>query len=380
MSVYLMPVLSAFAVFFVIAITLTFPWAFYQYRKYGYFSFWKSVIVASFIFYMLSAFFLVTLPMPDERENCAEREPIEHYMQTTPFQFVKDIEREGGVVWSDFSTYRVLPGVPAFYQLVFNMLLLLPLGVYLRYLLKRRRDIWKAVVAGFLVSLFFEITQLTALYGYYTCPYRLFDVDDLFANTLGATIGYMIAPLFFVFIPKREELKRQSEEMRLQKEATKGATLFALILDILFAKLLANIANGIFGIGPWTGEWTFFITLFIMIVLLPLVTKGQTLGSALIRLRYEPMQSSLSWAMVKRYVAIIIPYISSKVAIAANAVVEQKMGYDVLFLSSLVLLNVVVWLIVIFHILRRLWKKDRPYYFDAYSGIRTIRKEKKEGK
>lgn len=52
----------------------------------------------------------------------------------------------------------------------------------------------------------FELTQVTGLYGIYNCAYRLFDIDDLFLNTLGGVIGFIIAPIFMYFLPKANEL------------------------------------------------------------------------------------------------------------------------------------------------------------------------------
>ena len=47
---------------------------------------------------------------------------------------------------------------------------------------------------------------MTGLYGIYNCAYRLFDIDDLFLNTLGGIIGFIIAPIFTYFLPKANEL------------------------------------------------------------------------------------------------------------------------------------------------------------------------------
>lgn len=47
---------------------------------------------------------------------------------------------------------------------------------------------------------------MTGLYGIYNCAYRLFDIDDLFLNTLGGVIGFIIAPIFTYFLPKTNEL------------------------------------------------------------------------------------------------------------------------------------------------------------------------------
>ena len=67
------------------------------------------------------------------------------------------------------------------------MLLFVPLGVLVRVITHRGAVV--ATALGFAVSLLIEVTQLTGVWGVYPCAYRLFDVDDLLANTLGALLG-----------------------------------------------------------------------------------------------------------------------------------------------------------------------------------------------
>lgn len=77
-------------------------------------------------------------------------------------------------------------------QVLLNVVLFIPLGAFVRYLLGVRAR--TVVLIGFATSLLIELTQLTGVWGIYPCPYRLFDVDDLIANTLGAAIGVFVAP------------------------------------------------------------------------------------------------------------------------------------------------------------------------------------------
>ncbi len=76
---------------------------------------------------------------------------------------------------------------PAFLQVALNVLLFVPLGVLVRLILKR--GVVVATALGLAVSLLIETTQLTGVWHLYDCAYRLFDVDDLVVNTLGALVG-----------------------------------------------------------------------------------------------------------------------------------------------------------------------------------------------
>lgn len=50
-----------------------------------------------------------------------------------------------------------------------------------------------AVLLGFSLSLAVELTQLTATWSFYPCPFRKFDVDDLILNTVGVALGFTLA-------------------------------------------------------------------------------------------------------------------------------------------------------------------------------------------
>jgi glycopeptide antibiotics resistance protein len=74
----------------------------------------------------------------------------------------------------------------------------MPLGYFFKELF--HASLKKAVLAGFLISMLYELTQLTGLFFLYPRPYRIFDIDDLIINTLGAYCGYILAPLLPRFL------------------------------------------------------------------------------------------------------------------------------------------------------------------------------------
>lgn len=61
--------------------------------------------------------------------------------------------------------------------------------MFLRYY--KSYSIKKVIISSFILSAFFEFTQVTRLYGIYPKPYRLCDIDDLILNTLGGVVGYL---------------------------------------------------------------------------------------------------------------------------------------------------------------------------------------------
>lgn len=149
------------------------------------------MVVYSFILYLMTIFFLVSLPLPS-------REEVMHLhierAQLNPFAFLEDIYKDSSFVWNDPATWSSLIFNKAVYQFVFNIIMLIPFGMYLHYWFGCSLN--KTIFISFGLSLFFEISQLTGLFFLYPRNYRLFDVDDLLANTLGGICGwYLLIPL-----------------------------------------------------------------------------------------------------------------------------------------------------------------------------------------
>ncbi|MDR1798811.1 MAG: VanZ family protein, partial [Bifidobacteriaceae bacterium] len=133
--------------------------------------------VAAAIYAMaLWAYTLLPLPAPGEL-RCVGK-------QLRPFAWV-----------SDFFHYPHGPAQlihnPVLLQVGLNVVLFLPLGFFIRLL--AHRGVAAALVTGFGTSLLIELTQLTGVWGAYSCAYRLFDVDDLMVNTAGAVLGSLAA-------------------------------------------------------------------------------------------------------------------------------------------------------------------------------------------
>src|SRR5699024_1232683 len=105
MTAYSFPIFIAAFILFLIAIITAIHWLIYMYRKYGYFSFWSTFIILSFVFYCLSAYFLVILPLPEVRDTCSLQGPDTVYFQWIPLYFIYEIFSSGNIVWSQPSTY-----------------------------------------------------------------------------------------------------------------------------------------------------------------------------------------------------------------------------------------------------------------------------------
>lgn len=85
-----------------------------------------------------------------------------------------------------FYTYRHKLGISAFLLNIYgNVIGFVPCGFFLPIVSRRSRKWYNTILLCFLLSFCIEVTQLMLKVG-------SFDVDDLFLNTLGGILGYMI--------------------------------------------------------------------------------------------------------------------------------------------------------------------------------------------
>ena len=145
----------------------------------------------------------ILFPLPD----AAQAARLSGYeIQLVPFQFVADFLRETPLVLSDARTY-----LPALFdrtvlQVVCNILMLLPFGMYLRYVCGL--DLGKVALASLAFSAFIELGQLTGLFFVFRGSYRLCDVDDLMLNTLGGLLGGELVHALEAHLPPLDAFDR----------------------------------------------------------------------------------------------------------------------------------------------------------------------------
>ena len=315
LSAYTLPIKFACLVFPVLAAFFTIPYAVYQYRKYGSLLVLRVVIVYSFILYMTCAYFLTMLPLPPIAEVARYTSPT---MDLVPFHAWTNFWENTSLVLSDPSTYLGAMKEQCFYEPFFNILLLVPLGVYLRYYF--RRSWWQAILIGFLVSLSFELIQLSALFGIYPRPYRLFQVDDLINNTFGALVGFWITPVFSFFLPSRD---------RLDEVSYKRGRTVTFLFDWAILTGVLHLAGRVFG-SPTLSDMLamdgkrsvvlYIIVIVLYFILLPWLTRGRTIGKFLvgIRLMSENKRPPKLFQYILRYglqylLVIPAPFIAMKV-------------------------------------------------------------------
>ena len=273
MEVYLESIKTAFLIFPFLAFLITLPYLLVQYHKYGSVPLIRSSIVYTFILYLLTAYFLVILPLPSKEEVIAMPTKIP---QLIPFSFLGDFVTS----FKEASSVVTFLKSPIVYTTLFNIAITIPFGIYLRYYFKKKLS--TTIIYTFLLSLYFEITQLTGLYGLYPKAYRLFDVDDLIINTLGGVIGYLITPLVTIFLPARDEIDRLS--YKRGKTVSIYRRFLAFLIDIfIFATIMFTILT-------FLNFNNFLLPLVIIIIfyyiILPTLTS-YTLGKYIVKIKLD---------------------------------------------------------------------------------------------
>ena len=286
-SQYALPLQSAIMFFPVLAAVFTIPYIIHQYHKYGAVLALRVIIVYSFILYLTCAYLLTILPLPTIAEVAADTSPT---MDLVPFHMVTRFLEDTSFVAGDPSTWLPALREPCFYEPFFNVLLLLPLGIYLRYYF--RRGFVGTVAIAFLVSLSFELLQLSALFGLYPRPYRLFQTDDLIANTFGAVIGYVLTPMVSFFLPSRERMDavsyKRGQEVSLVRRGVGCAVDWVIIALVLRGLSLVTPVPTLRQLLylPTQGQVVFYCLLVALyFVVLPFIFGGRTLGRAVVKVQ-----------------------------------------------------------------------------------------------
>ncbi|MGI5130336.1 VanZ family protein [Pseudonocardia sp. CA-107938] len=280
MGTRIMPAVIAVLAGTALAVVLLVPFVAASYRRRGELGWGRALLAAGALVYALALVAYVLLPLPTTDTVCAAGP------QLRPFAFLGDVAK-----------YHVGNPLrnPAIQQVLFNVAPFVPLGAFLCYL--GRRSIVVATVAGFGVSLLVECTQLTGDWFLYPCPYRLFDVDDLIANTAGALLGAAAGPLLR-FVPGQRLHAAPPGEPRPVTVARRllgvlcdllGAWLTGAVLTVVLRTVLLltgdDIAPGPVWLAPVEaalGGWLPWLVLFVVV---PMIGRGGTVGQRAVLLR-----------------------------------------------------------------------------------------------
>ena len=274
---YILSIKLAMLFFPALAFVITLPYMIANYRKYGSVNKLRTLIVYSFALYLLTVYLLVILPLPNP-ESIHTR--YTDMLNLVPFAFVIDFIKNSPFALSDSASWIMALKHPSFYVPAFNVLMLIPFGIYMRYYFKC--SFKKTMLLTALLSLFFELTQLSGLYFIYSGPYRLGDIDDIIQNTTGGCLGYLIGWFAVKILPSRDRIDEKSLELGTRVSGIR--VLLSLIIDILIVFIPYSLSKTEIPLWPFVAGY---------FALIPLL-NGKTFGSALLRFKIE--FNGIKWA------------------------------------------------------------------------------------
>ncbi len=273
MHTYLETIKQAAISFPAIAVIFTVPYLIYNYKKYGSIMSLRLWIIYSFILYMLITYCLIILPLPSAEKAQALKG---HHMQLNPLNFIFDIIKNTKIDLNHPKSFLTIFNNWGFLTTIFNIFMTLPFGFYLRYYFQN--NLKQVLIKSFLLSLFFELTQLSGLYFIYQGNYRLFDVDDLITNTLGGLLGFLLAGRLTKFLPTRAEIDQKSYD-RSQKISLLRrfiAMFFDIAASIIFSFIIGTPLIKFFNFNNAIPISLFMVVLFLSLI--STITNGRTPG------------------------------------------------------------------------------------------------------
>lgn len=354
MNNHILPIIIAFIIFPAASVFLTTPYLVIQYRKYAYINKYKAFVFFSFILYFLCAYFLVILPLPESRDIISLYGANRTMYNLIPFQWIFDIARETSVSILHPSSYLHILKENAFQQVVFNIVLTIPLGIYLRYYFERKLK--QVILISLLVSLFFELSQLTGLFFLYNAPYRLFDVDDLFLNTVGGLIGYAITPFVSFLLPKINSLNSKKSASNNTVSLFRRLTAASVDWIIIFA--IIKILN-MFKIYP-NKILLYTLSIFLYFVVQVYITNGLTIGKRLVKIRLRRTNNKLNFYVVLcRYILLYSIPIGMNILFAY---VSNFMLNNPIALFSIISIHLLFNMIIFVDIITNI--KSKQFFYD----------------
>lgn len=352
---YIEAIKTAAFIFPFVALLFTIPFILNQYHKYGSINKLRSVIIYSFILYMITIYFLVILPLPSKEYVDALDSPKYNLI---PFSFITDFIKESPFVITDPKTYLEAFLHPSFYTVFFNVIMFVPFGMYLRYYFKC--SLKETLILSFLLSLFFELTQASGLYGIYSRPYRLFDVNDLMINTLGGIIGYYIVGLFKNMLPSRNKIDEDSLIEGTKVSGLRRITLFIsdLIMYVFITSFLSLLIKS---------TYLKYVIFIIYYVIIPYLFDGVTIMGKFLNVKLW-FENKRIFMIILRVIFLFFYYfIFPFLALYVLSLIKNYIGFTLIVFLVMGILIALFYFLNIIIIL-----KDKVIYYDKIFKVKYV--------
>ena len=332
---YLLAIKTAVIIFPILAAIVTGPFILHQYHKYTSINPLKTIILYCFNFYLLCSYFLIILPLPDKNTVITQSKDM---IQLIPFHFIIDFIKETPFQLLNPKTYIETIIDPSFYVVIFNIILFIPLGMFLRYY--KKKNIKQIIKISLLLSLFYELTQLSGLYGLYPNPYRLCDIDDLIQNTLGGVLGYWIMKKIEHKLPTKEELEYQALQKGKNISPLRRITLF--FLDFILLLMMISFFH----------KYPAILIFILYFTIIPMVYHNKTLGSAFLKIKIKKTKDTILYYLRPYFIYLyyfILPQIFLKITYQIGINLNNNEQTIILYFTAIIIIFI-FYILNIFHL------------------------------
>ncbi len=143
---------------------------------------WRIAAFAAFLLYLAVMLYLLFFQRMGHGSYMTYWERVRAFTNLVPFRTILEF-------WFDLQSGHAFLVRQAFTNLAGNLVLFVPIGLFLPYFWETQRKFRCFLPTVILTIVCVEVIQLFALLG--AC-----DVDDLIFNTLGASAGFLIFSVF----------------------------------------------------------------------------------------------------------------------------------------------------------------------------------------
>jgi glycopeptide antibiotics resistance protein len=211
----------AFVFFFALTLIFILPWVHHEFRTFGRFHRWPMVLSMFIVGYACALVAFTLFPLPRSLANYCEVHADTSHWQLEPFVHVGEIADYA----SQHTWLQTLTSAGVL-QIVFNVVLFVPLGFLLAY--RWRQPFVRSVAIALGITLLIELTQGTGVWGLAECAYRLADVSDLILNTLGGVLGWWLGRKVGHHLPDPQPLRQTDLD-----DPTAGRRIAGEVLDVV---------------------------------------------------------------------------------------------------------------------------------------------------
>lgn len=315
-----------------LSFALTLPILAYLYHRDGRLRLGSALVAYLCVLYLagLACFTLYPLPSGNSGPGITYGIPP----QFDPFNFVHDIAKDG---WK------------AVLQVVFNIVLFMPLGFIMKRFL--RAGLPLTTILALVFTCLIETAQLTGLFGIYPYAYRTFEVDDIIFNTLGGVLGWLCGSLADKVLPEKKTIFLENTSSPGLVRRCVALWIDALIIGLftfgpwLFCDLLSEVLTdqpfALPGMNAAQTENAFALVCFILSfaaveLLIPWRKRGSTPGGQIVRMTCETKERT-GWKRLTffgaRGVFLLLIFVAPQVVIPLTLLFylfKRKMPYDFL--------------------------------------------------